>query len=524
MQDIRSEIIEAYRARYPYISIITHEEGRAKNLITSAVIEINALRRDTGLPEVTIKHWAQTRGIYTDPDEWNGIQNDSPADAIDAIADERSPVVCMMYDAAQFFSSTSSGVEERLFVRALKDRFTDLQRSECTVIFIDPVLQLPEQVRSIIRQIDLDLPNSDQIAECWERKIRLIGMRDDERAQQLYPVLRKQYEEREDALIAACKGLTMTEVDLVISRAIIRRDLDPGLIVAEKARIIKESGLLEYLHDIPDMSGLGGLENLKKAIMRNARRFTAEAERFGLEQQWKVLLTGPPGTGKSLSAKVIASYTSLPLMRLDISSIATRWYGETTARLASALKVAAAASPAVLWIDEIEKLFSGEHEESQRALGVILTFLEESRAPIVWVATSNRPMKLKGELLQRFSKIYHVDLPSFSDCKQIAEIHIRSYNRDPSQYDIDQIAAIASKGYSGREILAAIREGMARAFYAGHDLSTQDIITELKAITPTSESMESDIKNIRDWSNRYAEPAGERSVHSDRAQQAMEMI
>ncbi len=108
-----------------------------------------------------------------------------------------------------------------------------------------------------------------------------------------------------------------------------------------------------------------------------------------------ILVVGMPGCGKSLAAKATASLFELPLLRLDVGQLHGRYVGESEANMRAALKVAEAASPNVLWIDEIEKAFSGlggrdgGSAVTTRLLGHFLTWLQETHSPVFVVATAN---------------------------------------------------------------------------------------------------------------------------------------
>lgn len=97
-----------------------------------------------------------------------------------------------------------------------------------------------------------------------------------------------------------------------------------------------------------------------------------------------MLLTGVPGCGKSLIAKSISSMWHLPLLRFDVSKVFNMYVGNSESNMREAIKMAEAISPCVLWIDEIEKGFSGlggsgDSGTTSRIFGTFLSWMQEKQ-------------------------------------------------------------------------------------------------------------------------------------------------
>ena len=120
-----------------------------------------------------------------------------------------------------------------------------------------------------------------------------------------------------------------------------------------------------------------------------------------------VLLVGPQGTGKSLTAKAIAHSWSMPLLRLDVGRLFAGLVGASEARTRDMIQRAEAMAPCVLWIDEIDKGFGGDSRSdggtSQRVLASLLTWMAEKTSAVFVVATANGVDKLPAELLRKVS-------------------------------------------------------------------------------------------------------------------------
>jgi SpoVK/Ycf46/Vps4 family AAA+-type ATPase len=107
------------------------------------------------------------------------------------------------------------------------------------------------------------------------------------------------------------------------------------------------------------MDDVGGLENLKRWLRKRDKSWLDSAKRYCIPPPKGVLITGVPGCGKSLTAKAIGAMWQLPLLRLDIGKIFSGIVGSSEENMRKSIKTAEAISPCVLWIDEIEKGFSG---------------------------------------------------------------------------------------------------------------------------------------------------------------------
>ena len=203
-----------------------------------------------------------------------------------------------------------------------------------------------------------------------------------------------------------------------------------------------------------------------------------------------MLLAGPPGTGKSIVAKNIATILNLPLLQLDIASMLGSLVGESEGNVRRALSTAEAIAPCVLWIDEVEKALSANGDTSgvsQRILGNILTFMSECTAGVFVVATCNDPTALPIEFKRkgRFDENFFVDLPTEIERCQILRIHLGRYGiKVPEEY-LEAIAASTSK-FSGAELETLASEAALLAFDEGRpqQVTLADLENCQRNITP----------------------------------------
>ena len=201
----------------------------------------------------------------------------------------------------------------------------------------------------------------------------------------------------------------------------------------EKKRIVHNSGLLQVIDISQDQKDkIGNIRNLRillntqKNIIDNIEKYPAN-----LPKPKGVLLVGAPGCGKSEAAKSIASILEKPLLRLDIGALMGQYVGVSENNLIEAIKIAEAAQPCVLWIDEIEKAFAGFSNSDtgnditvMRMVGYFLTWMQERKSLVYLVATANNLDDLRPELLRkgRWDKIMYLSYP---DKRGIVDIFYR---------------------------------------------------------------------------------------------------
>ena len=309
----------------------------------------------------------------------------------------------------------------------------------------------------------------------------------------------------------AALGLTLGEAENVFAKIIVKNQRLSGEhvneVFAEKQQIIRKSGLLEYYAAEEDFTSVGGLSVLKDWVNKRAVAFTAEARAFGLPAPKGVLLLGVQGCGKSLCAKAVSRLWQLPLLRFDMGRMFGSLVGSSEENVRRAIAVAESIAPAVLWVDEIDKAFTGSQSSgvtdggtTARVFGTFLTWLSEKSAPVFVVATANDVSQLPPELLRkgRLDEIFYVDLPLDEERAEIFRIHLAKRNRNPEEFDLPALAA-ASPEFSGAEIEEAIISALYDAFYAKQELATAHVLATLSQTVPLARTMAEKITAQRNW-------------------------
>ncbi len=394
--------------------------------------------------------------------------------------------------------------------RKLRSVAQRLKFTKKSIIVTSPSGKIPEELKDEVVVVEFPPPDADELEEVLSRLVETPGVK-----VSLTPLGREK-------LVQAALGLTSAQAQRVFAKAIVRDgvldDRDIGLVTDEKKQIIRESEALEFYAVTETPDNVGGLGVLKEWLRLRERAFTQEARAYGLPAPKGIALIGIPGTGKSLTAKMIGGLWRLPLLLLDMGALFGSLVGESEERTRRALRLAETVSPCVLWIDEMEKgLAHGglDSGTSTRVFGTILTWMQEKIAPCFVVATANDISSLPPELLRkgRFDEIFFLDLPTLQEREEIFAVHLRKRNRLPQDYDVARLAR-ESEGYVGAEIEQAVIDAMYVGFNEGREITTDDISAALKRQVPLSVSQRETIEALRNWLQEgRAQSASFQEVH-----------
>ena len=492
---MKQELNTYIRARYPLLWVVTPEEERALR-------EIEDLAKEQ---KKRLIFWSITRGLVNPAlPERNDASKRDPLALLKTIAEDAESCIWVLRDFHPFLKDHS-------VVRHLRELAFALGASAKTIILLGPVLQIPTELEKEITVVDFALPTADQLGKRLDAIIHAAR-----KSEQTIDLDRRQ----RTKLIQACLGLTESEANNAIAKAIIQASgrLDGNAIeavTAEKQQIIRKSGLLEFYDSDERLNRVGGLDTLKEWLRKRVRAFSDEARAFGLPEPKGILLVGVQGCGKSLVAKSVANSWRLPLLRLDVGRLFASLVGSSEENLRNAIKVAESIAPVVLWVDEIEKGFSGvgssnvsDAGTAARVFGSFITWLQEKNAPVFVIATANSVEQLPPELVRkgRFDEIFFVDLPNTDERADIWKIHLEKRNRDPEQFDRHTLS-MASDGLSGAEIEQAVIAGLYEAFDNSRPLETGDLLDVLQETIPLSRMMDQEITALREWAKQRARQA-----------------
>lgn len=384
---------------------------------------------------------------------------------------------------------------------------------------------IPEELAHDILVVDFDLPTKTDLRHAWESTVA------------------NQYESKNlpipetyipgdsvDALVNAASGMTILEAETAYSRAFTLNDrLFPDIPVENllaqvhrsKEDIVKKSQTLEMVNPIP-VDSIGGLELLKDWFITRSVCFSEEARKAKVDAPKGVALIGPPGTGKSVCSKAVASILNLPLVRVDLGRLFGSLVGQTEARTRTMLKELEAMAPCIVWVDEVDKagLSSGANGDSgvsSRLLGSLLTHMSENESGLFWIFTANRTENLPSEFLRkgRLDEVFSVLPPTWAERRQIFDIHLskRGINIDDI-VDFDQVLT-ESRGFVSAEIEAACKEAKVLSFYRNVPVTSSLLRSTLKGIIPISEAYKDQFDAMTEWAQNNARPSSEQEVDVD---------
>ncbi len=478
MEPLIDEILQLLGARYTLLYVLSWEEDRVQAL----------------LDRVAAKGGRQ---LWVPASPTAAVDGDGGAlpllDEIESGPDRRLVLLRDFHHA----------MADPRVVRRLRDLEPHMAEHDKAIVLLAPLLALPRELEKDIRVLDLPLPEVADVAKLLARLIK-------KRAIDIDVELFEQF-------VKASLGLTEKELKRVYTRiarsgsGFSSADLDT--LIAEKKNIIRKSEFLEFFDRAETMQDVGGLDQLKEWLGTRSAAFTEKARQFGLPQPKGLFLVGVQGCGKSLTAKAVASLWRVPLLRMDVGAL-LQASGTTEEKLRDTIRLAESLSPAVLWVDEIEKAFAGVESGSAdtsgatRAFGTFITWLQEKTRPVFVVATANDVTHLPPELLRkgRFDEIFWIDLPNVHERQTIFRIHLRRRGRDPADFDCWSLAEATAK-YSGAEIEQAIISGMFQAFSEGREVIAGDILRVIRESVPLAVTMDRRIKDLRDWARDRTRPA-----------------
>ncbi|MGH7858767.1 MAG: ATP-binding protein, partial [Candidatus Binatia bacterium] len=309
-----------------------------------------------------------------------------------------------------------------------------------------------------------------------------------------------------------------------------------------KSELIKRSDLLEL--EEPDSAGfdsVGGYDAVKRFIRDCVVQVLLDSERARVEKlalplPRGVLFFGPPGTGKTLFAKALAHGTNLPFINLRTENLFSKYLGESGQRFRDAIRLAEQMSPAILFVDEIDRFgkrtkmggSDGASEESRRVFNQILEWLGDQKRRSIIIGTTNRPQDLDPAFLRpgRFDYKIPFLYPPPEARQRILDIHLGRAGSKAKvalgfpEADLQKVLArvvAETDGFSGAEIEQLVTRAKRNAFKGGRDhLVAEDFFAARKAFRI---DMEQRAKDTRSYLSQAAEFTDDREFLEEVAQE-----
>ncbi len=446
------------KAGYPAFYIETHEPLRA-------IAAIKAENWQT-------YSWDCMRGII---ERDSGRIMEDIIDPLGAIKwlSGRNDTVLMVQNFHHFINAVE-------IIQEVQNSIPVWKASGCCLVMVGPPFQIPQEIGSFFSGLNFRLPSLDELRNVQQELAESVGV------------------EVNDDAVEAALGLTEFESETAFALSLVmERRFSAQVITEQKMQMIKRTGLMEFWPPV-SVDQVGGLDLLKQYLNNRKKAFEPGGEH--LPRPKALLLVGIPGTGKSLSCKAAASIFGWPLIRLDISALKGSLVGESERRIRQATSTIDAFGKAVVWLDELDKVFAGVKSSGKTdggttasMFGHFLTWMQETTSPVLVMATANNIQELPPEFLRagRFDAMFFVDIPTSKEQEQIINIMNSRYGSEiPEDYSNEL------NGWTGAEI-----EQLAK------DSLFDGLEEALKTIVPLSRTMKEEISGLQQWATTRARRA-----------------
>ncbi len=445
-------------------------------------------------PEIMNKYYGETEAKLRDI--FKEAKDNSPSiifiDEIDAIAPKREEAY--------------GDVEKRVVAQllALMDGLND--RGNVIVLgatnrpdSVDPALRRPGRFD---REFEISVPNEDGRLEILEIHTRGMPLSEDIDLKDLSSELH-------GYTGADIKSLCREAALKSIRRYLPEIDLETEKIPSEvlQSMQIKLIDFYDAMQDVVPTAmrefyverskvwwqDVGGLEEVKKSLADNLIMSMKEPAKFtkmGIKPPKGALIYGPPGCGKTLLARALATETGANMILVRGPEILSKWLGESEKAIREIFRKAKAASPCVVIFDELDSIArskSGEGGTGETILSQLLTEIEEGiSSRVVVIGITNRPDVLDSSLLRtgRLDLVLYVSPPDEKGRLEIIKILTQKM---PLANDVKlQEIAVATQNYSGADLAALCREAAVEAMRNNSTkISSHDFANSLKKVRPS---------------------------------------
>jgi len=254
-------------------------------------------------------------------------------------------------------------------------------------------------------------------------------------------------------------------------------------------REITPTAMREVYIEVPSVTwaDVGGLTDVKQELQEAVEWPIKKPEAFtrvGIRPPKGILLFGPPGCGKTMLARAVATESEANFISIKGPELFSKWVGESEKGIREVFKKGRSAAPSIVFFDELDSVAPrrgsdlGDSGASERVISQLLTEMDgiESLVNVVVIGASNRPDIIDPAILRpgRFDRLIYVPAPDHATRRQILKIHTRNMPLTPD-VDLDRITS-QTAGYSGADIEAVCRE--AGLISLRRDIETKSVTLE----------------------------------------------
>ncbi len=509
------EVLINIKAQVPIIWVLTHEEGRFIEELKKAMGEKSKRRAYVWSGHIglsTIAEYAKNPVRATGTMDKTWMPNVLLQKVLELQPEENkeSGITYVLRDFHTVLHDQTA--------RQIRDMYEHMTTNGKTLVIVSPFLAYPggsgihPTLEKQVVVVNFNLPSREQI----EAKVREnIAVTKNSIPKDRVIKSKVEYTDAEYIEISrALQGLTINEVENAIASCLAHvLKLDPERLIREKRQIVRKSGILELIETKIEASDVGGLDLAKNYLTRYSNAHSKEARAYGVEPLKGIILTGIPGTGKSLLAKAMGHLWKVPLLKLDMGKVMDRLVGSSEDRMRQVIATAEACAPCVLWLDEVEKGLAGTKSSNfsdggtlARVFGTLLTAMQDGMKGVTMIATANDIQMLPPELIRRFNEVFFVDLPGPDERWQILGIHLGKKGRDITKFNGMKADFLkASEGYTGAEIEKVVADAITRAFYAeAKDVNASHVLASLTDTKPLSQVQAEKVIKLQKWALDHA--------------------
>jgi SpoVK/Ycf46/Vps4 family AAA+-type ATPase len=499
MPTANEELNLLIKSKYPLVYFETVDE-------IYTIKQLRAIARQVGLD---FYQWSLTDGLRRGDNDEPYYRTKEPVKMLRMVQYLVKPRADEEFKPGLFvLKDFEKHLEDDLTLRLLKDVINRIRGTPDTLVIVAAEYKLPKDIEPDSARLLGGYPIEDEIKAVIRQTAEELRRTNEKVALSLS-------DEALNVIATALKGLSIQQIRNVISQCLLANNvLDINALTAietYKEKVFDQEGLLEFCLT-EDKGNIAGFDNLKRWLEERKDSFSPQRT-TSLPAPRGLLLMGVQGCGKSLATKVIARELNLPLYRLDLARLYSKYIGETERNLRTALMIAEKLCPICLWIDEIEKGFAASGGDidggvSQRILGTFLTWMQERKADCFIAATANDIYRLPPEFLRkgRFDEIFFVDLPDAESREQLLRIHLRKRGLAPEDFDLRAIVDV-TLGFSGAEIEQAVIAALYRASTDKQPISSKHVVEQIESTKPLSVLKEEEISALRAWAKERTIPA-----------------